>query len=286
MGILLAGLCGVLIAGGLVLVVAGARRRPPELTPSSTGLWKKVVDSSIARTVRRRWWQLALALTAGLVAAAIVGLPLLAVLVPVVAYGLPMVLSAPASRDLAVLEALDRWVRTLASLLPTGRSISDAIRVSVGQAPALLAPHLRLLTARLDDRWTTVQALLNLADELDSPDADAVLAALSLAAERGGTGATATLAALADNIQDRLRALREIETERAKPRIVVRQVTLITLVVLALALLFGGSFFAPYGSALGQLLLAALVFAYLGALLFLRRLTLPRARQRILRRLA
>lgn len=286
MATLLAALCGVLIAGGLVVFAAGLRRRPAEVTGLSTGLWKKVVDSSIVRTVRRRWWQLALALVAGIVAAAAVGWPLLTVLVPVVAYGLPMVLSAPSNRDLAVLEALDRWVRSLASLLPTGRSISDAIRVSVAQAPALLAPQLRLLTARLDDRWTTAQALLSLADELDSPDADAVLAALSLAADRGGTGATATLAALADNIQDRLRALREIETERAKPRIVVRQVTLITLVVLGLALLFGGSFFAPYGSPLGQLLLAALVFAYLGALLFLRRLTLPRPRQRILRRLA
>ena len=270
MGILLAALCGILIAGGLLLVVVGLRRSPPESTELSTDLWKKVVDSSILRAVRRRWWQLALALAAGLVAAAAVGWPLLAVLVPVVAFGLPMVLSAPSNHDLAVLEALDRWVRTLASLLPTGRSISDAIRVSVGQAPALLAPHLRLLTARLDDRWTTGPALLH----------------LSLAAERGGTGATATLAALADNIQDRLRALREIETERAKPRIVVRQVTVITLVVLGLALLFGGSFFAPYGSPLGQLLLATLVFAYLGALLFLRRLTLPRARQRILRRIA
>ncbi|HEY3407322.1 MAG TPA: type II secretion system F family protein [Propionicimonas sp.] len=286
MATLLAGLCGVLIAGGLVLFAAGLLRSPAESTTLSTGLWKKVVDSSIGRGVRRRWWQLALALGAGVVAAAVVGWPLLAVLVPVVAYGLPVVLSSPSNRDLAVLEALDRWVRSLASLLPTGRSISDAIRVSVGQAPALLAPHLRLLTARLDDRWTTAQALLSLADELDSPDADAVLAALSLAADRGGTGATATLAALADNIQDRLRALREIETERAKPRIVVRQVTVITLVVLGLALVFGGSFFAPYGSPLGQLLLTALVFAYLGALLFLRRLTLPRPRQRILRRLA
>jgi len=284
MGTLLAALCGTLTAGGLVLVAAGLRRRPVEPTALSTDLWIKVVDSSIMRAVLRRRWQLALALAGGVVAAAVVGWPLLAVLVPLVAYGLPVVLAAPSNRDLAVLEALDRWVRTLASLLPTGRSISDAIRVSVGQAPALLAPGLRLLTARLDDRWTTGQALLQLADELESADADGVLAALSLAAERGGTGATATLAALADNIQDRLRASREIETERAKPRIVVRQVTVITLAVLGLALLFGGSFFAPYGSPLGQLLLAALVFAYLAALLFLRRLTLPRARQRILRR--
>ena len=286
MGTLLAGLCGVLVVGGSALVVAGFQRTAPQPDELSTGLWKKVVDSSTGKAVRQRWWQLALAVAAGLVAATLVGWPLLAVLVPLVAYGLPMVLSAPSNRDLAVLEALDRWVRTLGSLLPTGRSISDAIRVSVAQAPALLAPHLRLLTARLDDRWTTGQALLALADELDSPDADAVLAALSLAAERGGTGASATLAALADNIQDRLRALREIETERAKPRIVVRQVTVITLVVLSLALLFGGTFFAPYGSALGQLLLAGLVVAYLGSLLFLRRLTLPRPRQRILWRVA
>ncbi len=284
MGTFLAAVCGVLIAGGVVLAVAGFNRPPAQQGPSSTGLWKSLVDSRTGRAVRRRWWQVLLALAAGLVAASLTGWPLLAVLVPAVAYGLPAILSAPPNRDLALLEALDRWVRTLGSLLPTGRSVSDAIRVSVRQAPALLAPHLRLLTARLDDRWTIQQSLFALADDLDSADADAVLAALALAAQRGGTGASATLAALADNVQDRLRALREIETERAKPRFVVRQVTLITVVVLALALVFGGSFFEPYGSDLGQVLLAALVTAYLGSLLFLRRMTLPRPRQRILRR--
>ena len=286
MATLVAGFSGVLIVGGLVLLIAGFHSHPESATAPSAGLWTRFATTGPGRAVRARWWQLLLAVAAGLVAATLVGWPLLVVLVPVVVYGLPAVLSAPSNRDLAVLEALDRWVRTLGSLLPTGRSISDAIRVSVGQAPVLLAPQLRLLTARLDDRWTSTQALFALADELDSPDADAVLAALSLAAERGGTGASATLVALADNIQDRLRALREIETERAKPRIVVRQVTVITLVVLCLALLFGGSFFAPYASGLGQILLAALVFAYLGSLFLLRRLTLPRPRQRILRLLA
>ena len=225
----LATLCGVLVAGGLVLVVAGFNSPPAQPGSSSTGLWKRVVDSRWGGAIRRRWWQVLLAVLAGIVAAGLTGWPLLVVLVPAVGYGLPVVLSAPANRDLALLEALDRWVRTLGSLLPTGRSITDAIRVSVRQAPALIAPQLRLLTARLDDRWTIEQALFALADELDSADADAVLAALALAAERGGTGAGATLAALADNISDRLRALREIETERAKPRIVVRQVAIIKI---------------------------------------------------------
>ncbi len=284
MGTLLAAVCGVLVVGGAVLAVAGLHSSPAQPGPSSTGLWTTLVESPAGRAVRRRWWQWLLAVVAGVAAASALRWPLLVVLVPAVAYGLPLVLSAPSNRDLALLEALDRWVRTLGSLLPTGRSISDAIRVSVRQAPALIAPDLRLLVARLDDRWTIEQALYALADDLNSADADAVLAALALAAQRGGTGAAATLDALADNVQDRLRALREIETERAKPRIVVRQVTVLTLVVLSGALLFGGGFFAPYGTGVGQVLLALLVAAYLGSLLFLRRLTLPRARQRILRR--
>lgn len=283
---LLATVCGMLVGGGMVLLVAGVHSPPTGAPPSSTRVWKSLVDGRGGRAVRRRWWQVLAAVLAGLVAGAVTGWPLLVVLVPVVAFGIPVVLSAPPNRDLALLEALDRWVRTLGSLLPTGRSITDAIRVSARQAPALLAPHLRMLSARLDDRWTIEQALFALADELDSADADAVLAALALAARRGGTGASATLTALADNIQDRLHALREIETERAKPRIVVRQVTIITVVVLGLALAFGGSFFAPYATGLGQALLAALVAAYLGSLLLLRRLTLPRPRQRILRRAA
>lgn len=82
-----------------------------------------------------------------------------------------------------------------------------------------------------------------------------------------------------------MKALREIETERAKPRIVVRQVTGITLIVLAGALVFGGAFFEPYRSPLGQLILAGLITAYLGSLLMLRRMSEPRPRQRILRRL-
>lgn len=280
--IALAVLCGVLIAGGGVVVLAGFNRPPTIIPRLSTRLWTDPVDN----ITRRRALLGLLAVLAGAVAAALTGWWLLLLVVPGVAVVLPMLLSAPPNRELELIQAMDRWVRTLGSLLPTGRSISDAIRVSVRQAPEVLAPNLRRLSARLDDRWTIEQALLAMAEELDSPDADAVLAALALAAQRGGTGAGATLSALADNLQDRLRALREISTERAKPRFVVRQVTLITAVVLGLALLFGGSFFAPFGTPIGQLLLGVLVTAYLSSLLFLRRMTLPRPRQRILRRVA
>lgn len=285
MGAVLAGLCGMVVVAGVVGVIAGVRT-PPRPQSSSTQLWKTLVETAGGEFLSRHGWKLVASLVGGVVAASLVGWPLLVAVVPAAVFGLPLLLNQPPNREVELLQALDRWVRALAAMLPTGRSITDAIRVSRRQAPSLLAPQLNLLVNRLDDRWSAQQALFAMADELDSPDADAVLAALALAAQRGGTGASATLAALADSIQDRLRALREIETERAKPRIVVRQVTIITLTVLGAAIIFGGTFFAPYGTPEGQVILGVLICLYLGALMMLRRMTLPRPRERILRRLS
>lgn len=278
---LLVAACAMCFAGGVVALVAGWTRA--QTTPRPRRRWRDA--GLVQRFGVRRLVLLAVWCLGGVTAASLTGWALLAVLAPVLGIVLPYLLGKPAEREVELLTALDRWVRSLTAILPTGRSIADAVRISARQAPELLAAPLGLLVQRLNDRWTLQQSLYALADDLDSADADAVLAALALAADRGGTGAHATLAALADSIQDRVRALREIEMERAKPRIVVRQVTVITLVVLAAALVFGGGFFEPYRTPTGQLILAVLITAYLGSLLLLRRMSVPRARQRILRRL-
>ena len=276
--IALVALLGALVVGGIALVLAGWRT-----PPNGRSVARSRTADRLRPLLKRHGWRLALGLVAGVGFAAVTGMTVMVLVVPVAAVGLPLLLGAPTNRDLDLLQALDRWIRGLAAMLPTGRSVTDAIRLSERQAPQLLAGPLRLLVARLDDRWTSGEALRAMADELDSADADAVLAALSLAADRGGTGATATLHALADSIQDRLKAQREIETERAKPRIVVRQVTLITVSVLAVALLFGRDFFAPYGTPVGQVILLTLLSLYVIALVMLRRMTMPRRRERILR---
>jgi tight adherence protein B len=275
----LACLLGALLAGGVVVAVAGLQKRT--VLPSRRG--RSALGARTIVLFRAHGLRLAIGLIAGIGFAAVTGMGVMALVVPVAVVGLPMLLSAPPNRDIEMLEVLDRWIRGLAATLPTGRSISDAIRLSVRSAPVMLTGPLTLLVARLDERWTTPEALRAMADELDSPDADAVLAALALAAERGGTGATATLHALADSIQDRLRAQREIETERAKPRIVVRQVTIVTVAALALALVFAREFFAPYGTPSGQAILLSLLTLYVGSLVMLRRMTRPRRRDRILR---
>jgi len=114
-------------------------------------------------------------------------------------------------------------------------------------------------------------------------DADGVLAALAIASSRGGIGARAMLAALAENTQMRLRTLREIAAERAKPRAVVRQIVGITLAILVAVRWLSPDYFAPYGTPTGQFLALALTALYVGALLILRRRTLPKPAARFLR---
>ncbi|MFV0286457.1 MAG: type II secretion system F family protein [Demequina sp.] len=277
---LFAVILGALVAGGAVAVWAGLRgarlprgtiRRP---VPAPSALVQHATPSRVA------WGAGAAAL--GVAAFVATGWPVAAVVVPLLAIGLPRLLAAPANRDLILLETLDRWVRLLTATISTGVSIPDAVRATRQQVPPALHAAVTALIARLDNQWSVRSALRAAADDMNSPDADAVIAALILAAERGGTGTVATLDALATSIAERLKAGREIEAERAKPRIVVRQVTVLTLAILGGAVLVGRDFFAPYGTWYGQIILACLLATYLGSLVWLRRMTLPRARERIL----
>lgn len=284
--IVVAAVCCVMAAiAGLFVVVAAwndwlPRRRPRPA--SSPGLWTTAVDK-IRGVPRRTWLALLVGLLLGVVLAVFMRWPILGVMVPAAVVGLPRLLADPPQDDVAMLEALDRWVRGMLAQLSTGKSIHDALRLSARQAPALLAEPLTMLVRRLDDRWSAPQALQGMADELASVDADAVIAALLLSAQRGGTGASVTLHALADSIQERLRALREIEAERSKPRVVVRQVTAISGLAFAGFMLVSPGFFAPYATPMGQVLLAVLLGSFVLSIWFMRRLTLPRSRARILR---
>lgn len=278
---------GLLFVAGLMSVLAGLRRRPVPHRPGRRRQtlfqrWCRITHRPAGPAGKRRDLILLAAAIAGVVIAPISGWPIMIIVLPVAAWLLPVMLTLPKDRDVALLEALDRWVRNLATSLPTGKSIPDAIRLSGRTAPDVIAGPLATLITRLNNRWDSREALTRFADELDSPDADNVIAALILAADRGSNGAAATLTALADSLQAQLKGRREVETERAKPYIVVRQITVITSGTLVLAFTFGRRFFHPYQSPSGQLILAVLIAAYLGSLLLLRRRAKQTTRQRLL----
>ena len=118
---------------------------------------------------------LLLSMIIGGTVAMLTGWLILIVVLPLLALGLPYLLTLPKPRDIELLEALDRWVRSLSATLATGKSITDAIRISRRTAPPVLADEINLLVARLNNRWETRNALMRFADTIDSADADGVM---------------------------------------------------------------------------------------------------------------
>jgi tight adherence protein B len=277
---------GLLIIGGLLGILAGLRKRTPPTASrraeSAAELWARLTRRPPGPRGRRRDVILLLSVIIGCVVAVLTHWLIMIVVLPATAIGLPYLLVLPRPHDVELLEALDRWVRTLAATLTTGKSITDAIRISRRTAPPMIADEISLLVTRLNNRWETRDALMRFADSVDSPDADAVIAALILASSRGANGASITLNALADSIQAQLKGRRAIEVERSKPYVVVRQVTVISFSTLVLVFLLSPDFFAPYRTALGQMLLSLLLISYIASLILMRRKAHQADRPRIL----
>lgn len=271
-----AGLGAAVTIAGVFVVISGmsAKDRPTRIPGLHRLSWNR-----IPRQTRLRFL---LGCSAGLIVFILTGFLPTLILIPILLIVLPDLLRTQQSRDIAMMEALDRWVRLLAASVGTGKSVGQALQITSRQVPGILSAAVASLVQRIDEGWTLREALQQMADELDTGDADSVLAALVLVGERGGVGASSTLRALSENIQNRLHCAREVVAERAKPQFVVRQVTAITLAGIGLALVFSPEYFSPFGTALGQVLMLALGAGYLGSLFVLRRLALPARRERIL----
>ena len=212
MGPLIAAGSGALLVAGVILLVAGLGRRIPD-APVSRPWTVRLVARWRAMGARRRLW-VVLCVGAGVVTGIWTGWLAAVVLIPLVLLGIPYLLSEPPNPEVEILAALDRWLRFLGPSIATGKSIRDAIITTRGQVPQVLTTPVARVVARLDLGWTTRNALIAMADELESADADGVLAALAIASSRGGVGARTMLTALAENTQMRSRAMREIAAER------------------------------------------------------------------------
>ncbi|HYI55553.1 MAG TPA: type II secretion system F family protein [Microlunatus sp.] len=282
----IAAVAGLLLVGGVVLLVAGALRvwtpQPARRRTDERSTWARLTRRPTGPRGRRRDLVLLGSTLLGLVVAAASGWVVAVVVAPLLALGLPYLLRLPSARDVQLLEALDRWVRGLAATLSTGRSVTDSIRMSRQTAPPVIANEVGMLVSRLDNRWNTHEALQRFADDLDSADADPVVAALILAADRGAVGASTTLGELAGSIQDQLRGRRLIETERNKPYVVVRQVTVITMITLIGIFALSPGFFAAYRTPVGQVVLSVLIVCYIASLVLLRRRAKQSPRDRVL----
>lgn len=281
--VLLAGVCGALIVGGLAVAVHGwfGTDAPPAAWRRSRR-WRSMLAAGERSTSRQR------ALYAAAVAAALAvwlgsGWPVGGALAGLAVVGFPWLLRQFTAGNAAVerLEALQEWVRRASDVIAAGGGLEQTLIRSARTAPAPIAVEVATLTARLQARWPTSRALLAFADDLDDAAGDLVVAALLLGAELRGPGLARVLTELARNLSEDVTTRRKIEADRAKPRANARWLLMITFAACAVAAL-NGDYIAPYGSAVGQLVLAAIAALIVGCLLWMRRLTQPAPSPRFL----
>lgn len=272
--VLIPALAGALVVGGLIALVLGLRPSPIVERPSRP---RKV------RTVTRQTRMLLLGgLAAGIVGFLVTGWVLALVIVPVAFVGLPILLSSSsAAQRIERLEAMEEWTRSLSGVLTVGVGLEQALVATLRSTPAAIAPEVTRLVARLRARWVTEDALRAFADELDDATGDLVAANLILGSRRRGAGLASVLEGLAESVAADVRARRQVEADRAKPRATARWVTLISVGVLVI-LAVSGTYVEPYQSALGQVILVALLAMYVATLVWMKRMAIGRSMPRFL----
>ncbi|TDD87348.1 hypothetical protein E1293_08050 [Actinomadura darangshiensis] len=267
---MLAALAGLCAAGAVFAIVAGLRgTEPAERQVRPPTRLQTLIRSSAWPGRRNR-------LLAGGVSALAVFLlsswPVAALAMGVGVYTVPPMLSGRApQRRIARLEALAQWSRRLAEMMGASRGLEQALADSARIAPEAISAPVTVLAERLNNHANTEQALRAFAEELDDSIADLIACALVLAARRRGPGTREALSLLADAVEHEVLVRRDVEAERAGLR-----TTLIVIVasVVALSVLFASSqtFAAPYGTALGQAVLAVVAAIYGAGLWWMRRL--------------
>ncbi|MBV6697900.1 type II secretion system F family protein [Kitasatospora aureofaciens] len=276
-------LCGLLVAAGLVALVAWARGSDPAeedgegrenpLAGRAHVFWYGAPGTAPARMVRLRRIQLPLALAGALLAWLFTGIPLTALLVPLAVFGLPWLFDTTRSDTHRIerLEALSEWTQRIADVLLLGVGLNQAIVTSRRTAPAALEEEIGELAARLQARWRPEEALRAFADSLADATADKVLAALVLRAGDSGPGLARALADMADSVREEVRQRRAIEADRAKHRTTIRWlVGIITLVITVGA--FNTDYTRPYSTLVGQIVLAVVAALFVAIIAWMRAL--------------
>ena len=275
-GLLLLTLSGLLVSGGVVMAVAavrGASIRPADSPPVRPSPRPRITRLYVG------------ALATGVLVLLITGWPVAALATVGTVAFIPTVLGGgKASKQvITTSEALADWTRRLADLIGSGAagSTREALRRSLSSAPEPIAPAVTNLVTRMGPQGVE-PALRQFADEVGDPAADRIAMVLILRERNGGPGLAEVLTALATDLDDRSRMVREVEAERAKPRANMRTIVVVTLVLVFGMTLFARTFLSGYSTPLGQVALLVVVAIFGTALRWMRRLSDPPTPPRIL----
>jgi tight adherence protein B len=168
-------------------------------------------------------------------------------------------------------EALATWAEMLRDATGTPRGIEGVLVTTASSAPV----PIRGIVLRFADRLTYEPlelALPGLADDLDHPLGDQIVASIGLTATAGAREIRAVLDDLAAAARDEARMLRRLEVSRQRPRSDMRQVIVIVTAVIGALSLVGRDYLQPYSSLGGQLVLAIAGALWIAGFMWMNRL--------------
>jgi tight adherence protein B len=276
-GVLLLTMAGLLIGAGLVGAVAAARgvRLFPHRTRTSPSGSAKFTVTPLH----------VVGVLTGAGVLLLTGWPVAGIAVAAAVVFVPSVLGG-ASESKALIarsEALADWTRRLAEFISSGAagSTRDALQQSSKSVPNAIAGEVRRLVSRMGPQGTE-SALRRFAAEVNDPAADKIAGVLILRERTGGPGLADVLTALASDLDDRARMIREVEAERAKPRSNMRTIVVVTGFLIAGMMLFARTFLSGYSSVFGQVMLVVVSGVFAVALRWMHNLSSPPRQPRVL----
>ncbi|HEU5429915.1 MAG TPA: type II secretion system F family protein [Actinocrinis sp.] len=275
-GTALAILAGAVIGLGLGLVVAGLigwRSKP------------KGPETAIhAEALRKTGQRVIIALGVGLLAGLASQWPVLGIGAAVLMFFWNQLFGGAGAEKLAMrrVEALAMWTESLRDTIAGAVGLEQAIPASARGADPVLRPHLDALLDRLRGRMPLAESLQLLADDLNDPSSDLVIAALILNSKLRGPGLRDVLTALGKSAREEVDMRQRVLAQRAGTR---RSVQIIVGSVLAFVLgmaVLNRNFVAPYGTLLGEAVLTVVLALFGLGFWWLRRLARVDAPSRFL----
>ncbi|NUR02179.1 MAG: type II secretion system protein [Streptomyces sp.] len=245
--------CGVAVGGGLALFVIAVRGLPAK--PDHE---KQKAAERASELIRFAGQRGSLAAIIGLVVLLLTRWAVAGIAAGVLVFFWDRLFGGAAEERAAMrrVEALASWTESLRDTIAGAVGLEQAIPASARAAAPVLRPHLDALVDRLRSRTPLPDALQQLGDEIDDASADIIIAALILNSRLRGPGLRQVLGALAKSAREEVDMRQRVMAQRASTR---RSVQIVVAVSIAFVLglsVFNRAFVAPYGTALGQLVLA------------------------------
>ena len=262
---LLAASVGGLIGIGAFVAWLGLAGRPV-LGTRARALYSTTarVDLLLARS--------AAALLGFILTLSLTGWPVAAVAVGVLAWSVPAARRAAGRhrRELAVVEAIAGWTEQLRDTIAGAAGLEQAIVATAPLAPAPLAGAVGSLASRVGYEPLPT-ALRRLADDVDHPLADFVVAALVVASEHQARDLVGLLGELATAARDDASMRTRVWVGRARTRSAVRIIAVVVVVFVLGLMVLDREYLAPYDEPAGQVVLAGVLATFAAAFVLFER---------------